>query len=316
MSRVGTFYSGYGGVRVPIGTLITDAGSLTAASAILSLNGGTFDGSTETAKLAAWIQAGCPGSLDATFYPSATTIVQMTNNTTPSGYTASFENMTVSGGYEPYNAFDRNTGTFSYGLSTINTKGEGALILEHPAQAILKYGIIDMGSYLAHMPSIFNFYEWDGSNWIDTGFYHNKTYTGGVEQYFTPSTIVNSTKTKIQSWCNTSGGSSSLIMTNFDIFGADLSASVIKCTHGLTTGAGVRVYSSGTLPSGLTANTTYYLREGADADKCTLYDTAAHAIAGGATGLIAITNAGSGTFKLYPYPTITVSNVTNGKLYI
>jgi len=62
-------------------------------------------------------------------------------------------------------------------------------------------------------------------------------------------------------------------------------------------GTGCVVLSTGTLPTGITANLVYYLNiTGGTAVK--LYDTEAHAIAGGGPGLIAITGAGTGNIVL------------------
>jgi len=63
--------------------------------------------------------------------------------------------------------------------------------------------------------------------------------------------------------------------------------------HGLRTGMGVVFSTTGSLPTGLTAGTTYYARQGADADKFLLYPTAANAIAG--TSQVAFSGTGSGT---------------------
>lgn len=63
--------------------------------------------------------------------------------------------------------------------------------------------------------------------------------------------------------------------------------------HGFSTGDCVNVSTSDTLPTGISANTAYYVRKSND-DAFTLYDTRAHAVAGGATGLVNITAAGTG----------------------
>jgi len=70
-----------------------------------------------------------------------------------------------------------------------------------------------------------------------------------------------------------------------------------KVNHLQLTGTGVRFASTGTMPTGVSATTTYYLNV-TGATTLKLYDTYAHAIAGAGTGLIAITGAGSGTIKM------------------
>lgn len=69
---------------------------------------------------------------------------------------------------------------------------------------------------------------------------------------------------------------------------------VISITaHGFSTGDCVNVATSNTLPTGISANTAYYVKKSND-NAFTLYDTRAHAVAGEATGLVDITAAGTG----------------------
>jgi hypothetical protein len=69
---------------------------------------------------------------------------------------------------------------------------------------------------------------------------------------------------------------------------------VISITaHGFSTGDCVNVATSDTLPTGISANTAYYVRKSSD-NAFTLYDTRARAVAGGATGLVNITAVGVG----------------------
>lgn len=63
--------------------------------------------------------------------------------------------------------------------------------------------------------------------------------------------------------------------------------------HGLTTGDCVNFTTSTTLPTGISADTAYYVRV-LTSTTYTLYDTRARAITGGATGLVDITAAGTG----------------------
>ncbi|RQW89942.1 MAG: hypothetical protein EHM79_02225 [Geobacter sp.] len=66
-------------------------------------------------------------------------------------------------------------------------------------------------------------------------------------------------------------------------------------THGMRDGAGVEFSTTGSLPTFSPSQSRYYIRQGADAGKFILYDTSAHAIAGGATGLVTFSGTGSGT---------------------
>lgn len=71
-------------------------------------------------------------------------------------------------------------------------------------------------------------------------------------------------------------------------------AVVTSTNHGLRDGTGLVFTSSGLLPAGITSGTTYYAKSTA-ANTFNLYDTAAHAISGGATGRVNTSSAGSGT---------------------
>lgn len=64
-------------------------------------------------------------------------------------------------------------------------------------------------------------------------------------------------------------------------------------SHGLRPGAGVVFSTTGSLPTGLTAGTTYYAKQGADANKFLLYPTSADAIAG--SNQVTFSGTGSGT---------------------
>ena len=74
-------------------------------------------------------------------------------------------------------------------------------------------------------------------------------------------------------------------------------AVVTLTNHGLRDGTGVVFSTSGALPTGVTAGTTYYAKSTA-ANTFNLYDTSAHAIAGGATGRVNTSSAGSGTHTI------------------
>lgn len=71
-------------------------------------------------------------------------------------------------------------------------------------------------------------------------------------------------------------------------------AVVTLTNHGLRDGTGVVFSTTGSLPTGVTAGTTYYAKSTAS-NTFNLYDTSAHAIAGGSTGRVNTSSAGSGT---------------------
>ena len=79
--------------------------------------------------------------------------------------------------------------------------------------------------------------------------------------------------------------------------GADL---LTTATHRFITGDQVRVSSTATLPSPLSASSTYYINRQSSTTSF-LYDTEAHAISGGATGRVDLTTTGSGTHTVWAY---------------
>ncbi|RVD66409.1 hypothetical protein [Mesorhizobium sp. M7A.F.Ca.ET.027.03.2.1] len=74
---------------------------------------------------------------------------------------------------------------------------------------------------------------------------------------------------------------------------------VTKVAHGLSVGAAVKIATTGALPTGLTAGTTYYVKTAPDADTFTLSTTP-----GGST--ITTTGSQSGTHTVTTQPTGTV----------
>ena len=87
--------------------------------------------------------------------------------------------------------------------------------------------------------------------------------------------------------------------------------SLVSANTGFSTGDEV-VYNrnSGTAIGGLTSGSTYYVRATA-AGVIALYDTQAHAIAGGATGLVDITSVGTGKQILQRTGAANVNDHTN-----
>lgn len=80
----------------------------------------------------------------------------------------------------------------------------------------------------------------------------------------------------------------------------NITTDVIVKANTFFDGLAVRATTSDTLPTGISAGTTYYVGE-CTADQFSLYDSAAHAVAGGATGLIDIEDVGVGNQTLTPY---------------
>jgi hypothetical protein len=83
--------------------------------------------------------------------------------------------------------------------------------------------------------------------------------------------------------------------------------------HGLTTATPILFTTTGALPTGITASTYYYIRV-IDANTFNLYDTAAHATAGGATGRITTTGTQSGvhTASIYGVDALSATIKANG----
>lgn len=114
-----------------------------------------------------------------------------------------------------------------------------------------------------------------------------------------------STNAKV--WISDVGGTVELneaehtIINSRTLSAVDTGADTVTSTaHGIPTGVGVTYTSSDGVAGaigGLTHGGTSYVRA-VDADTIALYDTAAHAIAGGATGLRDLTSSGTGTHTL------------------
>lgn len=77
---------------------------------------------------------------------------------------------------------------------------------------------------------------------------------------------------------------------------------VTLASHGIVTAEAVSFTTTGALPTGITAGTTYYARPDTsltEVNEFWLYDTAAHATSGGATGRVATSGTQSGTHTLW-----------------
>jgi hypothetical protein len=84
--------------------------------------------------------------------------------------------------------------------------------------------------------------------------------------------------------------------------------------HGFVSGDAVRASTTGTLPSGLTATTTYFIGRD-DADTFKLYTTRASAVTNdGVTNLVAITSAGSGSLSFVQNEPLVVHSFAGKKL--
>jgi hypothetical protein len=96
-----------------------------------------------------------------------------------------------------------------------------------------------------------------------------------------------------------------------------LANDIMTCgqAHGIVTGTPVKFYlgDGAVIPTGLNKDVTYYLRS-LSSTTFSVYDTAAHAVAGGSTGRTDLTTNGSGS--LYCAPTNEDDGVRDGKVII
>jgi len=289
-------------IVMPIGIPFYDNGSLSRSTGVQLLNGATLDLS-DSALYTAWKEAGFLGAKDGGFYDSAIRLKTMAANS-DGGYTASSNH----GNATAYLGMDDNPADY---WDSGDVGGlDYYLQLDFPSPKIVtKHTVRSSTTYPTYMPLYYKAQIKVGGDWVDDTVYQYNGFSAG--QTVSLNAINRVPADGARYYSMDSLGSFRPLIGDYGVFSLDLS--VIKCTHGQTTGTAVRigVEAGKTAPTGLAENTTYGLREGADANKCTLYDTVEHAIAGGATGLIAITDAGSGTFKLFPYPSVVLPTVAN-----
>jgi hypothetical protein len=77
-----------------------------------------------------------------------------------------------------------------------------------------------------------------------------------------------------------------------------------RTAHGFATGDKIRLLTTGALPTGLSTDVTYYVRPDASltaANEFWVYDTYAHAVAGGSTGRVDTSGSQSGTHTIDPW---------------
>lgn len=115
-------------------------------------------------------------------------------------------------------------------------------------------------------------------------------------------------------WRTAALGKGRLVTPRYDIDSVTAGTDVIVLLGSAQPRAGcpVRVIAApgATIPAGITTGTTYYWSTDGK-----LYDTEAHAVAGGATGLIDITDAGSGDlFIIEQEPTVIDATTINRRL--
>jgi len=90
---------------------------------------------------------------------------------------------------------------------------------------------------------------------------------------------------------------------------------VTLASHGLVTGQAVTFSTTGALPTGITAGTTYYVRPDTsltEVNEFWLYDTEAHATTGGSTGRIDTSGSQSGTHTMFVHSFATGTDFREG----
>lgn len=135
-------------------------------------------------------------------------------------------------------------------------------------------GIWSMGKYAAGYPTVLNL-EFPTSN-LDSV---SLPITSGTEIGF----LFSSGQDLFMSWRK----STTITVT------INTPAVVTYTAHGLSNGDAIKFSTTGALPTGITSGTTYYIRS-IDANSFNLYDTSAHAIAGGTTGRVNTSGTQSG----------------------
>ena len=298
------------GINVPNGANIIDDGTHALASNIQALDGSTFSRTGKPSLYTAWKYAGYLGAKDAGFYAGTIPLKIMAANN-DGGWTASATSEYLTNyAYKCLN----NENTDYYFSNGVTTNDYVRLAKDSGTFNPFGFFLKSNAGTLTGMPYHNDIIIYNGSTILESIPMRYTSYGANEIKSVLPSQIYNATHIDLK--LISTNGYGNYVIPQFNVNGADLS--VIKCVaHPFTTGDAVRcgVEAGKTIPTGITADTTYYARQGADADKLTIYDTAAHAIAGGATGLITITDAGSGTFKIYADTNITLPVITNAKLY-
>lgn len=152
--------------------------------------------------------------------------------------------------------------------ATCNMNGMPLFGLSNISGNPTKQGIYSLAGYDRNYPKVLNL-EW----FISTGSYN----------FIDIGAIVMSGTDLLASWKD----SNTVTMTIAD-------PGVVTWTaHGQANGTPIMFTTTGALPTGITASTYYYIRS-TGTNTLNLYDTAAHAITGGATGRVATTGSQSG----------------------
>ena len=166
------------------------------------------------------------------------------------------------------------------------------------------YGEINQGSVasLLSVP-VFGFSNGSGNPCLE-GIYSFGSYSRNYNKIMDLSWIISPKQTT-----NVSIGA--ILVSGADMYVAFTYSNVVTMTiaapcvvtltgHNQPNGTAIMFTTTGALPTGLTASTYYYIRSATD-DTFNLYDTAAHAIAGGATGRVTTTGSQSGVHTAANY---------------
>ena len=189
------------------------------------------------------------------YQASATSIVQMTSNSLPAGYTAQTITGTPYSGYtaKEFQVFDRSVATLMYYSAQYF-----CIELAHPATYISKIGLQADSTYNLAQPSSGKIMQSvDGTNFIQTATFENLSYAASEEKLITPS-ILKAVKTRLYSFCSNNGNG---MLGNLNLYPyGDLSQFSIP-DDPFVTGDEVYIYSAtNNKPSELQTQSTYFAR--------------------------------------------------------
>jgi len=283
----GIFHGSGGGLLIPIKTAFTDNGILARATGLQARDGSTFNRAANPAKFnAIGLQFGYTGTFNTSATPSTN---NMTAANLPVGYTAS-----STYGTNAWKLRDGDSATYFSATGLRNSIAFG-----FPTQSIGGFKLKSKSPWGNTMVTSGNVQIRLGTEVLDTVNIFHAIYTNDQEVSFSCNFPIGMADNII---INAEGigqaDDTTYYMGDISILPLDLSKIKNVATPFITGDAVTVAPDTGeVLPTGLTLGTIYYVNK-IDADNIKFYDTYANAIAGGATGLIAITDAGTGTFKV------------------
>ena len=283
--------------NVPVGAIISDNGSIARATARKLrdgsvLNRADYPGLFNEIKLI--------NGLSATFDASATSGVLMTSNSLPSGYTASAK----SNNSDAWKSADRNNTTR---WTSANGETNSWWQLGCPKQIAISLFMVAPSDSYSYAVQDGNLSVFDGATLLERINFEALSWTSAQLRIFPLSKPLGITTFLMKNYTvQPAAGYTSMAEMGF--YPPDLTK--IKITgHPFATGDAVTVYNpDGALPNGYVEATRMYTRN-IDVDHVSIHDTAAHASAN--TNAVPISDAGTGSFKIWFADTFPIGNVSN-----